>query len=210
MKNTFNPIFFYLFLFIVTTSCKKEHTIINVAPVLAKALNETLNCKTVSLDFKENNYILAVKSTNLKTALGKEMAASISAIQLYEEVARKNNTLPWNTSFQIIFEEQNEKYSYDLEQINHAINGQDIISTYIENIKTKNVSEQHPCNSDFDLTSLTIEDYAFAGFSQTEELICGVNRKRIVWRTFIYPENKQILFYVDGTENRLIKISESK
>lgn len=175
-------------------------------------LHQTLNTNKISLNRIDDKYTLNIGSTNMKTKFGKEMAASVASIQLYQEIATDQETLNFDTVFEINYSDLNEKFSYNLKSINNAINAENTIDNFIEELKANNSIRNHSiCDSNFEnLKKLKIEDFAFGGFKQKQQSICGVNRNVTIWIMFILPENKKLNFYVDNTNNKIVKTEEPR
>jgi hypothetical protein len=200
---------YYLMLIVLLISCNKQKTEIILNEENSSELQYLIGSKKYSLEKESDIYTLIVDSTNLKTKLGREMAASVAAIKLYEELSANNSTLNFETSFKITFDNFKSNFTYNIENINDAINAQKIINNSIENIKNKKINlENLNCerNSEIEnFQNLEFSDYGFGGFTQSMESICNINRKVTIWRIFLISEKKQLLFYVDKNGNKLIR-----
>jgi hypothetical protein len=178
-------------------------------------IKEILNSNDIILSKKDNDYNLIINETKLKTSLGKEMGASCSALILYAEVVESNPTLDYNTKFNISFKEQNNTYSYTLQDISDALEGQEIIEQIITKFDNNDVLSQNfednkaqKTFNEVEIDWSKIEDYSIGGFQILKDISSPKNLRLIDIRFFVFPQRIQLSFYFDRNTKKIIRVNK--
>ena len=201
-------------IFLCFFSCKNINKEITLSAETNTDMKYLLNCDKFYFSESENTYDITVNSTRIKTNIGKEMGASISALKVYEEVVKDNTMLAYNTKFNIIFSDTNKVYSYSLQDLSDVSNGQEVIDKLIIGLQNRTVSihnfnckdEPKDTLNEVNIDWSKIKDYGIGGFQIFKSELCHKKRDIILYRFFIYPQKIQLWFYLDKKENKIIRI----
>ncbi len=216
-KNQFlilKQFIFSIFIFMLTfQSCKNAENETKLSDETISELREIVGSKNISFTKKEKVYILTVNNTSNKTEIGKEMSASVASTILYNEVVKNNPQIFTETRFTINYPESNKKFVFKLEEVSDALKAEEVIDSTISDFKSKKIKlEDFHCPNSLSNKNLEnwskIDNYLFGGFQLLNESYCSVNRNVILWRVFISPQNKQLWFFIDKRDYKLLNIIE--
>jgi hypothetical protein len=203
----------FLIIILMIQSCKNGQNETKLNDETISELQEIVGSKNISFTKKEKTYILTVTKTSNKTEIGKEMSASIASIILYNEVVKNNPSIFTETKFSINHQESNKNFSFKLEDVSDAIKAEEIIDSTITFFKSKKITlEDFSCPNNLSNENLEdwskIDNYLFGGFQLLNKSFCSANKNVILWRVFISPQNKQLWFYIDKRDYKLLNIIE--
>jgi hypothetical protein len=201
---------YLLLIFLFILSCSDTNKKISFSEDKQSELKSILSTDSLYCLRDDTHYKLIVKYTKLKTELGKEMGASISALIIYEEVVNDNPLLEYNTTFDIIYSGKDSTYSYTLQNLSDVIKGQILIDDIIMDLK-KNKSSSKNFDNDELIIKLTksnidwskIQDISFGGFQIGKD----INQKNIIlYRIFVNPHQSELWFYLDKINKKIVQI----
>jgi len=195
-------------------SCKNINKEITLSDETDTVVKYLLNCDKFYFSESENSYDITVNNTRIKTSIGKEMGASISALKVYEEVVKGNTMLDYNIKFNIIFSDNNKIYSYSLQDLSDVSNGQEVIDKLIIGLQNRTVSiHDFDCKdvpkdtlNEVNIDWSKIKDYGIGGFQIFKSELCHKKKDIILYRFFISPQKFQLWFYLDRKENKIVRI----
>ncbi|MNR16985.1 hypothetical protein D3C85_1336210 [compost metagenome] len=194
-------------------SCNNSENETKLNDETISELQGIVGSKNISFTKQEKKYTLTVNNSSNKTEIGKEMSASVASIILYNEVVKNNPSIFTETKLTIDYPDSNKKFSFKLEEVSDAIKAEEVIDSTLTDLKRKKIKlEDFSCPNNISHKKLEdwskINNYLFGGFELLNESFCSVNRNVIVWMVFINPQNKQLWFYIDKRDYKLLNIIE--
>lgn len=197
-------IFVLYLIFICLFSCSKSKNEILIDEENKITLNNVLKSNNLTFIKKDVVYKLNVNNSKLKTRLGEEMGASISALILYDLVITNNPQIEYNTFFEINYEDRRIKYAYSLQDLSDVIKGQSIIDDFITNLHKDNPLERIDCSTIEtklkNIDNLIIKDISFAGFKLKDE------NNIIYYRVFLDSTKIELNFYLERESKKILRI----
>jgi hypothetical protein len=214
-KNSLLILKQFIFSIIILTiqSCNNSENETKLNNETISELQGIVGSKNISFTKQEKKYTLTVNNSSNKTEIGKEMSASVASIILYNEIVKNNPSIFTETKFTIDYPDSNKKFSFKLEEVSDAIKAEEVIDSTLTDLKRKKIKlEDFSCPNNISHKKLEdwskINNYLFGGFELLNESFCSVNRNVIVWMVFINPQNKQLWFYIDKRDYKLLNIIE--
>ena len=207
MKKTFKILTIYI-IFIFFFSCVKDKNDISLDNENKLTLNNVLKSKHFTFTKKNIVYVLNVENSMLKTKLGEEMGASISAIILYDLITSNNPQIEYNTSFEVNYVDRNTRYSYSLQDLSDVIKGQFIIKSFVSNLdKDGSFSEE----LDYSILNQKlknnikskVKDLSFAGFKLMDK---NYKNDIIYYRVFLDSTQIELQFYLEKESKKILNI----